>query len=77
MPCYTKKCHHFTKTGSGQTQEGKQRSKRDTRFLTDPPESAPAAMRNPGQPTGGGYHVLDYTFFWANVRANVKERVDA
>jgi hypothetical protein len=52
-------------------------SKRGTRFLTDPPESAPAAMRNPGQPTGGGYHVLDYTFFWANVRANVKERVDA
>ena len=45
--------------------------------VADPPESAPAAMRNPGQPTGGAYHVLDYTFFWANIRANVKERVGA
>lgn len=45
--------------------------------VADPPESAPAAMRNLQQPTGGAYHVNDYTFFWANIRHNVAVRVGA
>ena len=58
------------------------------RFLAQPLDTAvggglffggasACSMRNPGQPTGGAYHVLDYSFFWANVRHNVAVRVGA
>jgi hypothetical protein len=34
-------------------------------------------MRNLQQPTGGAYHVNDFTFFWGNIRHNVAVRVGA